>query len=168
MGMMATGKSSVGRCLAERLGVPLLDSDDWIERRTGRTVRRIWEADGVDAFRALEARALEEALAAPGPAVVAAAGGTVLSAANRQLLRAHSPVVWLRAEPATIVARLLDKDERGKGGHRPLLGDDPAATVPGLDAERRPLYAEVADAVVDVDGLSHDEVCTRVAAAVGS
>lgn len=164
--MMATGKSSVGRRLADHYGVALFDSDEWIEARTGRTVREIWESDGVDAFRTLESEALGHALASPSPVVIAAAGGTVLDPSNRSLLAAHTPVVWLRAEVATIVARLLDKQEEGEGGHRPLLGDDPARTVPALDAARRPFYSEVADLVVDVDQMTKDEVSRRIAAAV--
>jgi len=163
VGMMATGKSSVGRCLAARMNCQLLDSDDWVEKTTGRTVRQIFESEGEEAFRALESQALAEALVTPGPVVVAAAGGTVLSPGNRRRLVEHDSVVWLRASVATIVGRLIDDTD---SGHRPLLGDDVTKTVPDLVAARTPFYAEVADIVIDVDNLSHDEVCARVAAAL--
>lgn len=166
VGMMATGKSSVGRILADRYGAELSDSDEVIERVMGRTVRQIWESDGVAAFRDLESKALSAALAKPGPGVVAAAGGVVLSEANRGLLRVHTPVVWLRAETATLIARLATLADGGVAGHRPLLGDNAAGTISALDAERRPFYAEVADAIIDVDDLSLTEVADAVVAAV--
>jgi shikimate kinase len=101
---------------------------------------------------------LAEALGADGPVVVSAAGGVVLSADNRALLARHS-VVWLRADPATLAARV------GAGEGRPLIDADPAGTLVGLDAVRRPLYEEVADVVVDVDALDPATVVDRVLAA---
>ena len=80
--MMGTGKTTVGKIVAQRLGRPFFDSDELIESRTGRTVRQIFRDDGEDAFRAEESRALLDALASPVPAVIAAAGGVVLSDAE--------------------------------------------------------------------------------------
>lgn len=91
--------------------------------------------------------------------VVSAAGGTVLSEENRRLLSRSGRVVWLRAEPSTLTARV------GDGTGRPLLGDDPATALAELDEVRRPFYAAVADVVVDVDGLPTGEVVDRVLAA---
>ena len=102
VGMMGTGKTTVARVLGERLGRPVLDSDAVIEARTGRTVREIFAADGEPAFRALETEVLREALAADTPSIIAAAGGVVLSATNRVLLKeSGARVVWLCADPAT-------------------------------------------------------------------
>ncbi len=145
VGMMGPGKSAVGRRLARRLGWDLLDSDRQVETLTGRTVPEIWRADGEPAFRTLESQVLADALASTAPHVIAAAGGVVLDEGNRRLLTAHRPVVWLRAPVATLIARV----KRGDG--RPLLADDPAEAMTRLEAIRRPLYAEVADLVVDVD-----------------
>lgn len=156
VGMMGAGKTSIGQRLANRLGWRYLDSDEQVERNTGRTVPEIFETDGEAAFRREEARALAEATAGAEPSVVSAAGGSVLDAGNRELMRRAGPVVWLRAEPATLAARV------GSGAGRPLLAPDPAAALPRLDAERRPLYAEVADVVVDVDDLTPDEVVDRI------
>ena len=159
--MMGTGKTTVGRIVAERLGRRLVDSDEQVEARTGRTVRQIFETDGEATFRREEAAALREALGAPEPCVVAAAGGVVLDPANRRLLReGGDTVVWLRARPETLVTRVAD------GEHRPLLADDPRGALERLDAERRALYAEVADATVDVDGRSVDAVAADVLDAV--
>ena len=156
VGMMGAGKTSVGERLAGRRGWPLLDSDRQVETMVGRTVARIWADDGEAGFRHLEARVLADALASPTPAVIAAAGGTVLDAANRQLLCLHTPVVWLRAEVATLVRRL------GAGEGRPLLAGDAAGALARLDVVRRPLYEEVSDVVVDVDELSADQVVDRI------
>jgi shikimate kinase len=164
VGMMASGKSTVGRALAERMGWDFVDSDAQVEARTGRTVAEIWREDGEPAFRRLESEALAAALAAARerPAVVAAAGGVVLDPDNRRMLREGGRVVWLRARPETLAARLGPDP-----GHRPLLDRDPAATLARLAAEREGLYAEVASSVVDIDGLAAGEVVERVLAAMG-
>ena len=144
VGMMGSGKTTVGRRVAEALQRPFLDSDEMIEAREGRTVREIWLADGEPAYRVLETKVLEEALASPEPAVVAAAGGVVLREENRRLLtRADVCTVRLVADPEVLVTRV------GHQGHRPLLDDDPLAALRRLSSEREALYREVADATVE-------------------
>ena len=155
--MMGSGKTCVGRQLASRLRVGFVDSDEQIERGDGRTVRQIFEADGEAAFRRLEAEVLAAAVRSTERAVIAAAGGVVLDAGNRELLRRAGTVVWLRARPEVLAARVRE------GDHRPLLGDDALGVLRRLDAERAPLYDEVANAVVDVGDLSPAEAATRIA-----
>ena len=165
IGMMATGKTSVGRIVADALALPLFDSDEQIEARTGRTVREIWREDGEPVFRTLEAEALADALGSGTPSVVAAAGGVVLAEENRKRLAdAHATVFWLDAQPATLVERLRAAGDE----HRPLLDDDLEGTLERMYRERRPLYQEVADHVVDVDGRSRDDVATEILALVRS
>jgi shikimate kinase len=154
--MMGSGKTSVGREVAASLGIPFLDSDEEIERRTGRTVREIFEAEGEPAFRKLETEALEAAVDQREPHVIAAAGGVVLDPRNRELLRRAGTVVWLRAAPEVLARRV------GGWDHRPLLGDDPLHILRQLDAERSRSYADVAAAVVDVDDLAPEQVAARV------
>lgn len=157
VGLMGTGKTTVGRRVADRLGRPFHDSDEMIERATGRTVRQIFAEDGEPAFRAIETDVLVEALADPVPSVIAAAGGVVLQEPNRVALREHAGrVVWLRADPALLVARVTS------GGHRPLLDDDPAGTLARMHATREALYREVADAVISVDHRSVEDVVEAV------
>jgi shikimate kinase len=157
VGLMGTGKSSTGRILAERLGRELRDSDIEIEAQTGRTVRQIFRDDGEPAFRALETAVLLAALDSPEPTVIAAAGGVVLSDQNRAALRAaHAKVVWLRADPATLVERVRS------GMHRPSLDHDPEGVLRGMHEAREPLYREVADMIITVDGRSVNDVVEAV------
>jgi shikimate kinase len=161
VGLMGSGKTTVGRRVAEALGGPFVDSDAVVEARTGRTVREIWHADGEAAYRVLERDALLDALRSTTPSVIAAAGGVVLSPDNRrELVAADATVVWLHAEPAMLVARAT------RGEHRPLLDDDPSAVLAHMAADRDPLYREVADAVVEVGDRTVDEVVDDVLAAV--
>jgi shikimate kinase len=156
VGMMGAGKTTIGRRLARTLGRPFIDSDQQIEARTGRTVKEIFEADGEPAFRILEAEALADALATTSPSVIAAAGGTVLSETNRARMGEAGMVVWLRADPSVLAERVRS------GVHRPLLAEDPAATLVRLDVERRDLYEDVADHVVDTTGRDPDAVLAQL------
>jgi shikimate kinase len=159
VGMMGVGKTTVGRRLSEVLGRPLSDSDLLVEARTGRTVREIFEADGEAAFRRLESEALVQALDAPEPTVVAAAGGVVLDPANRAALRRAGTVVWLRAPVEVLVGRVA------AGAHRPAVEVDPEGTLRTMEQDRSELYAEVADVEVD-SSLPVDDVLSEVLAAV--
>ena len=160
IGMMGAGKTTTGRILAERLGWPYLDSDDEIERQTGRTVPEIWKADGEPAFRAEESRVLAEACTSDRPVVVSVAGGAVLDPRNRALIREAGLVVWLRADVATLAARV------GTGAGRPLLEAGPAAALAKLSSERAPIYQQLAELVFDVDRMSPPQVADRIVSAV--
>jgi shikimate kinase len=162
VGMMGSGKSTVGRLLAEHLGWAYRDSDADVEAATGRSVPEIFERDGEPAFRQAEAEVLARACRLETPVVVSAAGGSVLSPDNRRLLARSGTVVWLRARPETNARRV------GDGAGRPLLGGDPPDAMTRLFAERAPFYGEVADLVVDVDRLSPKEVMARILEVVGS
>jgi shikimate kinase len=157
VGMMGSGKTTVGRVLASRLGRSLLDTDALIEAREGRTVRDIFVDDGEPAFRTIEAAVLNESLSSPSPVVIAAAGGVVLCQENRDALQASGArVIWLRADPAVLAERV-----RG-GPHRPLLDDDPEGTLARMYEQREALYREVADVIVTVDGRSVSDVVEAV------
>jgi shikimate kinase len=161
VGMMGAGKTTAGRLLADRLGWPYLDSDEQVVADTGRTVPELFVERGEAAFRAEEERVLAEALSGDGPVVVSAAGGVVLSPANRGLLARSGTVVWLRAHPDVLAGRV------GDGTGRPLLDDDPSSALSALYEVRRPLYQSVAHLVIDVDDLAPGEVVERVLAGTG-
>ncbi len=161
IGMMGCGKTTVGRIVAERLGWRHLDSDEQVARDTGQTIPEIFAGRGEAAFRAAEARALAVAAVTDTPTVVSVAGGAVLDPGNRQVLR-RGVVVWLRARVETLAKRV------GDGDGRPLLGDDPASAIRRLYAQRRPVYEELAQVVVDVDRLEPATVAERVLAGLSS
>lgn len=157
LGLMGTGKSTVGALVARRLGRPLLDSDEQIRARTGRTVRQLVDEGGPEAHRRLESAVLLDALARPEPVVVAAAAGVVLDpAARRALAELDGTVVWLRADPAVLAARV------GQGGHRPPIPGDAEAWLAAAHADRAPHYTAVADLVVDVDDAAAEIVAERI------
>ena len=160
VGMMGAGKTTTGRLVADRFGWDYLDSDVEVEKKTGLTVPALFARDGELAFRNAEAEVLREACARTDPVVISVAGGAVLRPETRDLLRSSGRVIWLRARPATLAARV------GDGIGRPLLDPDPAAALLALDAVRRPLYAEVADEAIDVDDLSPEEVSGRIIAGI--
>lgn len=162
IGMMGCGKTTVGRLLAERLGWRHLDSDEQVARDTRRTVPEIFAERGEPAFRAAERKALAAGAVSDTPTVVSVAGGAVLDPDNRRMLAHNGVVVWLRAEVETLARRV------GDGVGRPLLGDDPAGALRRLYAERRPIYEDLAQVVLDVDHLEPLTVVDRVVASLAS
>ena len=158
VGMMGAGKTTVGLELSRRLGWPYLDSDAMVEAHTGKTVPELFEERGEAAFRAEESRVLAEAVTSDGPAVVSVAGGAVLDPDNRRRLADGGTVVWLRADVQTLARRV------GAGKGRPLLTPDPESALRRLYAQRRPIYEQVADVIVDVDHRSAGEVAEAILA----
>ena len=162
VGLMGSGKTTVGRIVAERLVRPFVDSDEVIEATEGRTVREIWLDDGEPAYRRLETEAMKRALAGDRPSVIAAAGGVVLADVNRDALRnADATVIWLTADPTTLVERAR------QGAHRPLLDDDPRAALEAMAADRAALYREVADATVDTADRSPHDIADEIVKLAG-
>jgi shikimate kinase len=152
VGLMGSGKSTVGKRLAARLGRHFVDADRALEEIADRTVAEVFERDGEAGFRDLEADTFAELLEHHEPCVIASGGGLVLRDDNRQRLRQPDlTVVFLDAGPAFLASRVKPKP------HRPLLqGDaDPREVFDRLHAERAPLYAEVADVTVSVEPF-HD------------
>jgi len=148
VGLSGSGKSTLAPVLAARLGLGAsVDLDSVIEQRAGQSVSSIFAELGEEVFRRYEAEALAEALGGPA-SVIATGGGVVVDQANRLLLRKQATVVWLRTEVSDLVDRLGDSE-----GSRPLLNGDVKLALDRMAGERDPLYAEVADRVVDVAGL---------------
>jgi shikimate kinase len=158
VGMPGAGKSTTGRRLAKILGVPFADSDDLVAAAAGRPVAHIFAESGEDAFRALEAAAVVAALE-DFPGVLALGGGALTVASTRAALRGcPAPVVLLRAELATLGARV------GTGRSRPLLVDDPPARLAELATARISLYENVSTFAVDTDNYTPGQVAGSIAA----
>jgi shikimate kinase len=159
-GFMGSGKSTVGRRLAERLGAPFIDLDEEIERRAGMTVREIFERHGELAFRQMEHEALRATLELPD-VVVATGGGTMVFERNFRLIQAGGLSVWLNPPFATIAARIGTLGKRD----RPLFQDERQALA--LYRERLPAYQR-ADLTVDAgSGEGPEEVAARIALRIG-
>lgn len=163
VGMMGTGKTSSGRLLARRLGRPFADSDTEVARRAGTGIAAIFATEGEAAFRRAESDALAALLDEAQPSVISLGGGAILAPANRDLVRGAGTVVWLDAPSAALARRL------GDGAGRPLLASSDEAVADVLeriDAERRPLYEDLADVRVEVEGRSSEETAEAVALAL--
>jgi len=154
IGMMGSGKSTLGRALEQRLGWPYLDNDRILEAATGSSARELLAAGGERALRTGEGAALRYACATRPPAIAGIAAGTILDGELRRELEAAGDVVWLRGRPEVLARRALASGRHAAPGrHRPWLTRGPESTAGWFAAEdtrRAPLYASVADLVVDV------------------
>jgi shikimate kinase len=156
VGMPGSGKSSIGRRLAPRVGVAFVDADAEIEEAAGgMTVAEIFAAHGEAEFRALEARVIARLLD-EGPSVIATGGGALINESTRRLVAEKSVAVWLKAEIPVLLRRVRRKSDR------PLLkGKDPEATLRQLLADREPLYAEAPIVVASREG-PHEHVVDSI------
>jgi shikimate kinase len=156
IGFMGTGKSSVGRLVAEQLHFTFVDTDELIEQRAGKTISRIFEENGEAAFREYERQVVDE-LRNLKHAIVSTGGGLGASEENLASLKQHALVVCLWASPQIIWRRVRTQT------HRPLLqGDDPKSKIRELLAVREPFYRQ-ADVLVNTEVRSAKEVAQHVA-----
>jgi shikimate kinase len=143
IGLPGSGKSTVGRQLARRLGLGFSDSDHVIEQRIGCSIRSFFDREGEDAFRDIEEQVIAELCSAES-GVIATGGGAVLRLANRERLRAAGQVFYLRSTPEDVFKRV--RHDKG----RPLLQvEDPLKRLRDLYAQRDPLYRETAHFVIE-------------------
>ncbi len=160
VGPMGAGKTTIGRQLARELDLTFVDSDREIEQRSGVDIPTIFDFEGEAGFRRRE-RAMIDALTQRDDIVLATGGGVVLDPDNRRDLASRGTVVYLE----TSVDEQLRRTRRDR--NRPLLqGNDRRATLERLDAERGPLYREVADLVVETDGSRRAATVERIARAL--
>ena len=162
VGLMGAGKSTVGAVCAARLGRLFVDTDDVVATIAGRSVEEIFVDGGEPAFREFERQAVVEVCASSEPLVIGCGGGTVLDPHNSARLRATGLVVWLRAAPRVLAARV-----RGHDRFRPLLpASGEEAVLDRLATVRQPIYEASAHAIVDTDGCSVADVADAVLAEV--
>ena len=161
IGMMGAGKSSVGRRLAARMGLPFVDAAVEIEKAAGMSIAEIFATHGEAYFRAGEARVIARLLQG-GPQVLATGGGAFMNPETRAAIRANGISVWLRATLDVLNRRIKRR------GDRPLLKTaDPVGTLRRLIDERYPSYAE-ADLTVESRDVPHETVVEEVMAALRS
>ena len=157
VGMMGAGKSSIGRRLAARLGIPFVDADSEIEKAAGMTIPEIFAAHGEPYFRAGEARVIARLLDG-GPQVLATGGGAFMNPETRATIHAKGISVWLRATLEVLSRRIKRRTDR------PLLKTtDPMATLRRLIEERYPVYAG-ADLTVESREVPHDTIVDEIVA----
>lgn len=168
MGLRGSGKSTLGRSAAARLGVGFTDLDDVTPTLLGaRDVRDAWDRFGEPAFRIAEHRALLAWLEHPA-GVLALGGGTPTAPGAAELLRAARTrgvvrIIYLRGDAHTLAERLRG-DANAKNQNRPAIhGADALAEIPQLLAARDPLYRELASDVIEIAGLSPEQVLARIA-----
>lgn len=155
VGLMGVGKTTVGRRLAKRLNLPFYDSDDEIEKASGRTVAGYFKDHGEEAFRAGEKRVIERLLDGT-PLILATGGGAFIPENTRLILKANATTVWLKGDFKTIMERVSRKNTR------PLLQvADPAAKMRELMDVRYPIYAK-ADITVPIAKGTHMRTVNKV------
>jgi shikimate kinase len=153
---MGSGKTTVGKLVAEKLQIPFRDTDQVIEETTGKSVSDIFLEDGEDEFRAIEKKVLRDELLADG-AVLALGGGAPISVDAQSALRAiASPVVYLDISLAAVAPRI------GFNRDRPLLLHNPRGQWQTLMEARRPIYESIADSVIDVNDKTEAEIVSLV------
>jgi len=141
IGLMGCGKSSIGRLLAEELGLTMLDLDHYIVDKAGKTIPEIFAEQGEEGFRDLETQALREVLGTP--VVIATGGGAVMREENRTMLEAHAPVIWLKSSIHFLANRIQGDT------NRPLIvGRDALEALQELAEIRYPYYTQCADYIL--------------------
>ena len=159
VGMMGAGKSSVGRRLSHRMGIPFVDADTEIEKAAGMTIPEIFTIHGEPDFRAGEARVIVRLLES-GPQVLATGGGAFMNPNTRRGITAKGISVWLDADFDVLIRRIRRRHDR------PLLAtEDPAATLRDLMALRTPEYAK-ADVAIQSRDVPHDKIVDEIIAAL--
>ncbi len=157
IGFMGAGKTAVGKRLALRLKRAFVETDDMVERRTGRSIAAIFAQDGEPAFRRMEAEAVAEASQGVNQ-VISCGGGVVLNPANVKNLRRTAVIIYLKSSPQTILKRTAND-----GGKRPLLNTkDRPRIVREMLAAREPLYEQAADITLDVSSMKTAAVAERI------
>ncbi|WP_038246738.1 shikimate kinase [Ghiorsea bivora] len=157
VGLMGSGKSILGKQLASRLSLKLIDLDDEIVSQAGKSIPEIFRDEGEQSFRDMESEILAKALQTEQAYIIATGGGAVLSEDNRLLMKQAGSVIWLGASPEILAKRITGDS------NRPLLAEiDPLAKMKALSIERNPLYEEVADLYVDTGKLTDEEAVAKI------
>lgn len=156
VGMMGSGKSTIGRLLSEATGWPYVDNDELVRRSHSATPRELLAERGEAVMRAAESSALALGLEVPEPAIIGVAAGAILEPTNRERLRDGGIVVWLRAGADALASRAMEAE------HRPWIDTGGGSWIRDATAEREPLYAAVADIIIDTTAGSPEAAAAEL------
>lgn len=159
IGFMGAGKTTVGKCLAKRLGFDFQDTDTWIEQETGLTVSSIFQQFGEEYFRTLETTLIKKLSVSLKNTVLSVGGGLPIKKENHCYLKNTGMVIYLEVSVETVLKRL------SKDTTRPLLAGEPLEVknrISRLLQDRTPIYKQLADKVIAVDAFSVDEIVEQI------
>lgn len=163
IGYRGSGKSTVGRLVAEKLQRPLVDTDECIEKQAGKSIRDIFALDGESGFRELEQQVVADCAgrAKCEPAVVSLGGGAILREANQVTISASGRCVWLRGSPEVLYQRIqADNSTQSRRPNLSAYGGFKEVTE--ILKSREPIYERLAQKIVDIDSLSPDQIAIEI------
>ncbi len=160
IGYRATGKTTVGKLLAQTLGLDFLDLDQYVESCAGKTISEIVTEGGWEAFRSLERQALKEMIGRE-QLVLALGGGAVMHEEELEALKQESLMVWLTASPETIAKRLM-ADQKTSSQRPSLTGGDPVSEIKEVLERRLPLYERFAHLVCVSEEKEPEEIVEEI------
>ncbi|MAT14560.1 MAG: shikimate kinase [Planctomyces sp.] len=160
IGYRGCGKTSVARLLAERMEWDWVDADVKIAEAAGKSIRAIFASEGEPGFRARERTVMHQLLDSD-KLIVAAGGGAILIAATRSQMRTSGPVIWLKASPETLAAR-IENDDKSDSTRPSLTGKSIGEEVAEVLAERTELYEEAATITIDTESKTIEEVVDEI------
>lgn len=162
IGYRGSGKTTVGRCAADKLKLPFVDTDELVEERSGQPIPELFATLGENSFRDLETSAIRSA-SIREPSVISLGGGAILRSENRELLKTTGFTVWLQASAEQLAARLSEDEAQGK--RRPSLTSlGTLGEIATVLKQREPLYRESSDLVLQTATSSPTELASQIAA----
>ncbi len=161
IGYRGSGKSTVARELATRLGLNTIDTDDWVEQRAGKSIRDIFKHEGEKKFRELETTSITRLVGKPEALVVSLGGGAVLSPRNREIIKSGF-CIWLQARPETLAERIAH--DKNTADRRPRLtnSEDILDEVKRVLKDRTPLYEECAGCSINTEDKTIGDICEEI------
>ena len=161
IGYRATGKTTVGQALANRLKMKCLDTDELVQARAAKSIREIFERSGEEEFRELESQVIESVCKTSDASVISLGGGAILRNSNRVMIKQTGKAIWLKASPVTIWHR-ISTDSKTAGQRPDLTGTGGLDEIRNLLAARNSLYQSVADFEIETDSKSISEIVEQV------
>jgi shikimate kinase len=164
IGYRGTGKTSVGKRIAEKLKLPFYDTDQIVTGHIGKTIKAWVEERGWDSFRQ-EEKAVIKGIISKGPGIISLGGGAVMDPENREILKSRGPIIWLTADVVTILTR-MKSDPNHIDNRPPLSEKDWENETREILAQRSPVYRELSDFSVDTEGKTFEAIAEELVALI--